>query len=139
MALCPRAQVSVERATLGHRPTNISNRNAVAAIPLPSRARDVRHNVFRERVGSQLHTLANTRRTAREVVEALREWPWWAWPLVARDTDDTFTRGNIGPAEMSQSASSSTAFINQLLVAALVVINRMPFIFHPGSAWPALP
>ena len=31
--LCPKAQGCAERATLGHGPTNISNRNAVVAIP----------------------------------------------------------------------------------------------------------
>ncbi len=35
--LCPKAQGCAARATLGHRPTNISNRNAVAAIPSPSK------------------------------------------------------------------------------------------------------
>jgi|SRR6266571_8173071 len=31
----PKAQGCEPRATLGHRPTNIPNRNAVAALPLP--------------------------------------------------------------------------------------------------------
>jgi len=36
---CPKAQGCAARATLGHRPKNIINRNAVAAIPVrPSRA-----------------------------------------------------------------------------------------------------
>jgi len=40
----PKAQGCEERATLGHRPTDITNRNAVAAIPLSSMIRDVCRN-----------------------------------------------------------------------------------------------
>jgi hypothetical protein len=40
----PIAQGCEERATLGHRRTNISNRNAVAAVPVSSCSRDVCHN-----------------------------------------------------------------------------------------------
>ena len=40
----PKAQGCEARATLSHRPTHLPNRDAVAAIPFPSLARDVRHN-----------------------------------------------------------------------------------------------
>ncbi len=40
----PRAQGCEERATLGHRPASITNRNAVAAIPFLSAARRICHN-----------------------------------------------------------------------------------------------
>ena len=40
----PTAQGCEQRATLGNRPQNISNRNAVAAIPFAPIARDVCHN-----------------------------------------------------------------------------------------------
>ena len=41
---CLKAQGCEERATLGHRPTNASNRNAVAAIPFSAVARGICHN-----------------------------------------------------------------------------------------------
>jgi hypothetical protein len=41
---CPKAQGCEERATLGHRPTNVSNRNVVAAILFSSAARGICHN-----------------------------------------------------------------------------------------------
>ena len=41
---CPKAQGCEARATLGQRPQNVFNRNAVAAIPFASTARDVCHN-----------------------------------------------------------------------------------------------
>ncbi|MFA6547021.1 MAG: hypothetical protein WCS99_21570 [Limisphaerales bacterium] len=40
----PKAQGCEERATLGHRPASITNRNAVAAIPFSSAARGICHN-----------------------------------------------------------------------------------------------
>ena len=40
----PKAQGCEERATLGHRSANITNRNAVAAIPVSSAARRIGHN-----------------------------------------------------------------------------------------------
>ena len=40
----PLAQGCEERATLGHRPASITNRNAVAAIPFSSAAHEVCHN-----------------------------------------------------------------------------------------------
>jgi len=42
--LCHAAQGCEERATLGHRPASITNRNAVAAIPFSSAARGIGHN-----------------------------------------------------------------------------------------------
>jgi len=42
--LCPPAQGCEERATLGHCPASITNRNAVAAIPFSSAARGICHN-----------------------------------------------------------------------------------------------
>jgi len=41
----PKAQGCEERATLGHRPTNIINRNAVAAISFPHRLLTDGHNL----------------------------------------------------------------------------------------------
>jgi hypothetical protein len=41
---CPKAQGCAASATLGRRPTNITNRNAVAAISFTPIARDVCHN-----------------------------------------------------------------------------------------------
>ena len=38
------AQGCEQRATLGHRPTNLTNRNAVAAIPFVFAARGICHN-----------------------------------------------------------------------------------------------
>jgi len=40
----PKAQGCEERATLGQRPTNTFNRNAVAAMPFPSATRGICHN-----------------------------------------------------------------------------------------------
>ena len=40
----PKAQGCEERATLGHRPPSVINRNAVAAIPFSSVARGMCHN-----------------------------------------------------------------------------------------------
>jgi hypothetical protein len=42
--LRPPAQGCEERATLGHRPASIINRNAVAAIPVSFAAREIGHN-----------------------------------------------------------------------------------------------
>ena len=42
--LCPPARGCEERATLGHRPASITNRNAVAAIPFSAAARGICHN-----------------------------------------------------------------------------------------------
>jgi hypothetical protein len=41
---CPKAQGCAASTTLGRRPTNITNRNAVAAVPFSPVARDVCHN-----------------------------------------------------------------------------------------------
>jgi hypothetical protein len=40
----PKAQGCEERATLGHSPAGITNRNAVAALPFSSAARGIGHN-----------------------------------------------------------------------------------------------
>jgi|ERR1035438_7092899 hypothetical protein len=40
----PKAQGCEERATLGHRPASIINRNAVAALPVSPPARGICHN-----------------------------------------------------------------------------------------------
>ena len=42
----PKAQGCEERATLGHRPTNTPNRNAVVALPLSSATPGICHNPF---------------------------------------------------------------------------------------------
>jgi hypothetical protein len=42
----PKAQGCEERATLGYRPTNTPNRNAVAALPLSSASHGICHNSF---------------------------------------------------------------------------------------------
>ena len=53
---CPKAQGCAAGATLGHRPANIINRNAVAAIPSSSVRRDVCHNPVG--VGSDLFSFS---------------------------------------------------------------------------------
>jgi hypothetical protein len=44
MGFRPKAQGCEERATLGHRPASVLNRNAVAAIPFSSAVRRIGHN-----------------------------------------------------------------------------------------------
>ncbi len=61
------------------------------------------------------------------------------WPFVAREADDASTRGNTGPEEMSQSASSSTAFISHFLVGALAVIIMYGYLLSRPHQAEVLP
>ncbi len=64
-----------KRATLGHRSPNITNRNAVAAIPLPAIARGVRLNP----VGVATHLLRITQDSSCLATLGWRTQSLWDW------------------------------------------------------------
>ena len=94
--------------------------------------------------GRRDQALARAWRLGRKAVAVLPERPCFAWPCVARKADDAFTRGITGPAEISQSASISTAFISQSLVGGVPVFILSSFpklclvIFRSQIVWPVL-
>ena len=75
----PKAQGCEARATLGHRPQNVFNRNAVAAISFSSRARGICHNP----VGVDEHLIPFTQGSSCVATLGWRPESLWDSPMAA--------------------------------------------------------
>ena len=89
----PQAQGCEARATLGHRPINFTNRNAVAAIPFSSIARDVRHNP----VGVVQNLISFTQGSSSVATLGWRTQSRWDWPNCA-DSSFIIQPSSFSPA-----------------------------------------